>query len=286
MKSSSITLFTILLLILSNVQAIAFEINTSAVKDSSVSRADTLVQPKDAQQSNQPFLGSGVKPASNPLIVNQRDSFCIINIFSLHFFYVQVNTLSTQGLASCPTEDYYKLSPISVKAQFATSPLSPFNVSLWGVYYPTMDLSKVFINNKYQNIGLLSFYEASVSTFRFSDLLRDPGMISLYLQGANYLPYNSSEDLYYIWNPGTPVYELIDPNGGVYIMTAFTNTLTQSLNIQSLSDLGAFLRLPNGWSYRTRVVDKVLEVAVNSRLSNFTIRISDNYKNIYLKLPK
>jgi len=286
MKSLSVTFFAFLLLNLSNVQAITFEINSSTVKDSSAPSANPSAQPKEPQQPNQSFLVDTAKPTTNPFIVNQKDSFCLINIFSLHFFYVQVNTLSTQGLGNCSSEDYFKLSPVSVKAQLATSPLKAFRVSLWGIYHPTMDLSNVFINHKYEDIGLLRFYEASVSTFRLSDMLQDPGMISLYLQGANYLPYKSSEDLYYIWNPGSPVYELVDPDGNVYIMTYFTNTLTQSLNIQSLSELGAFLRLPKGWSYRTRVVEKVLEIEVNSRLSNFTTRLSDNYNNIYLKLPK
>lgn len=286
MKSLSITLFATLFLNIGNTQAITFEINPPAQKESLAPGANIQAQPTNVEGANQAYFGSKVTPVVNPFIVNQKNSFCLINLFSLHFFYVQVNTLSTQGLGKCPPEDYFKLSPASVIAQLATSPLKPFRVSLWGVYHPTMDLSNVFINNKYEDLGLLKFSEVSVSTFRFVDLFQNPSMISRYLEGANYLPYKSSEDLYYIWNPGSPVYELVDPNGDVYIMTSFTNTLTQSLNIKSLAELGSFLKLPKGWSYRTRVVEKVLEISVISRMGNFTTRLSDNYQNIYLKLPK
>lgn len=221
----------------------------------------------------------------NPSIMNDKNTFCMINAFSFHLYYVQITTYSTQGFGDCSPNDYFKLSPVSVASQLGTSGLKITRVFLSGVYHPTMDLSRVNIDKKYENFGLLKFFQSGISKFTLIDILKNPQMVKRYLKGGDYLPYQTSEDVYFIWNAGTEVYELIDPDGNIYVMTAYTDMFLQSVKIKSLADLGSVMDLPEGWSYRARRLDKLLAIESVAKLGNSTVRLADSYNNIYLRYP-
>ncbi len=156
---------------------------------------------------------------------------------------------------------------------------------LSGVYHPTMDLSCVNINKKYENFGLLKFYQSGISKFTLLDIFKNPKIIRQYLTGGNYLPYNTAEDSHFIWNAGSQIYELIDPDGNIYVMTAYTDMFLHSLKLKSLADLGSVMELPKGWSYRARRLEKLLAIESVAKLGNSTIRLADSYNNIYLRYP-
>lgn len=247
-------------------------------------------QPKqsiESQSSNALSSAPEDRRASRPnlSILHDEDTFCLINAFSIHLYYVQVNTYSTQGFGDCSPRDYFKLTPVSVAAQLETSGLRLSRVVLSGVYHPTMDLSRINIDKKYENFGLLKFYQSGISKFTLFDILKNPKIIRQYLTGSNYLPYNTTEDFHFIWNAGTEVYELIDPDGNVYVMTAYTDMFLESVKLKSLADLGSVMNLPKGWSYRARRLDKLLAIESVAKLGNSTVRLVDNYNNIYLRYP-
>ena len=219
----------------------------------------------------------------NLSVLDDGNTFCLIHVFSNHLFFVQVDTFSTQGFGDCAPADYFKLTPVSVTAQLATKGIRINRVNLSGVYHPTMDLSRVSINQKFENLGLLKFYATGVSKFSFWELIKNPAFVTQYLQGANYMPYSTVEDVYYLWNPGTEICELGDPSGDAYIMTSYTDMFLKTLKVDSLKSLGSVLELPKGWSYRTRVLKRVLAIESISKLGNSTTRIADNYNNLYIK---
>ena len=272
----TVRLIVVLFLALSfGVHVHALEIEASS-KSNSVDSASREVLQKLPQKTLK------LPSSENLSVLNDDNTFCLIHTFSFHYFYVQVNTFSTQGFGDCLPKEYFKLSPISVAAQLATSGLSISRVNLSGVYHPTMDLSRISVNKRFENLGPLKFYNAGISKFFLTTLLADPGYISRYLKGATYLPYKTVEDVYYLWNPGTPIYELIDPDGRSYVMTSYTDMFLASLKVDSLKDLGKVLELPKGWVYRTRILEKVLAIQSISKLGNTTERIADNYNNIYI----
>ena len=62
----------------------------------------------------------------------------------------------------------------------------------------------------------------------------------------------------YVFDAGQPVFELVDPKGQVYVMQAYSQIVDPSLSYADLAGLGSRLKLPDGWQYRTRMLDQDL----------------------------
>lgn len=82
----------------------------------------------------------------------------------------------------------------------------------------------------------------------------------------------------FFFDAGSPVYELIDPGGKVYVMQAYCIGVDPTLTEEALPDLGSRLSLPEGWTYRTRVLDE--ELVVDTSASVATV-LQDELENTY-----
>jgi len=70
---------------------------------------------------------------------------------------------------------------------------------------------------------------------------------------------------YMVYDAGKPVFELVDPDGHVYVLQAHG----AEQPIESLPNLGERLKnLPEGWHYRTRALtrDLVLDLGPNDTI--------------------
>ena len=56
------------------------------------------------------------------------------------------------------------------------------------------------------------------------------------------------------------MHELVDPDGVAYVMQAYCIGVDPTLTEESLAALGERLALPEGWAYRSRVLDEELVV--------------------------
>ncbi len=54
------------------------------------------------------------------------------------------------------------------------------------------------------------------------------------------------------------MYELLAPDGSTYVMQSYSQIIDPNLSIGQLKSLGDRLNLPQGWSYRSRVLKKDL----------------------------
>ena len=59
---------------------------------------------------------------------------------------------------------------------------------------------------------------------------------------------------------GQPVFILDDPDGTPWVMQAYTTLVDPDLSYEKLKTLGDKLKLPKGWSYRVKVLDKPLAI--------------------------
>ena len=62
------------------------------------------------------------------------------------------------------------------------------------------------------------------------------------------------------YSKGKPVYELVGPDGAVYVMQAGSQVEDPGMTLGSLAKLGDRLKLAPGWTYRVRTLDKDLGV--------------------------
>ena len=82
----------------------------------------------------------------------------------------------------------------------------------------------------------------------------------------------------FFWDAGKSVYELVSPDGTAYVMQALCMGVDSSMTEDSLSSLGERLKMPDGWSYRTRVLQE--ELVVDTTQSVATV-LQDEFENSY-----
>jgi hypothetical protein len=80
------------------------------------------------------------------------------------------------------------------------------------------------------------------------------------------------------FDAGSPVYELIDPDGLRYVMQAYCTGVDTALDETSLADLGGRLALPTDWAFRTRILEE--ELIVDTSQSVATV-LQDELENTY-----
>lgn len=83
----------------------------------------------------------------------------------------------------------------------------------------------------------------------------------------------------YLYRKGSQVYELISDKGEIYTMLDFSRARNHDLTLESLVDLGSHLSLPEGWSFRTRVLHE--DLILNSEKNSYVTQ--DEYQNTYQK---
>lgn len=81
----------------------------------------------------------------------------------------------------------------------------------------------------------------------------------------------------YLYRKGRLVYELIAPNGQLYVMQTYALIVDPNLTAAQLPDLGRKLKLPAGWQYRVRRLDADLVL----RTSGTAYVLQDDLENSY-----
>jgi hypothetical protein len=80
----------------------------------------------------------------------------------------------------------------------------------------------------------------------------------------------------YVFKAGRKVYELIDPDGNVYVMQSYTTAIAP-LTLKKLDHIGPRDQLPNGWSYRVRRLKQALTLTA----AGSTQIVNDYFRNTF-----
>jgi hypothetical protein len=83
----------------------------------------------------------------------------------------------------------------------------------------------------------------------------------------------------FIFNEGEEIYELLAPDGAVYVMKSVSQIVDPSLSLDDLPTLGSRLALPPGWSYSPRVLDEDFHLVAEGIMIN----LQDDLQNTYQK---
>ena len=89
---------------------------------------------------------------------------------------------------------------------------------------------------------------------------------------------NVNRGAVFFFDAGKTVYELIDPDGRALVMQARCIGIDPNMTEESLATLGERLALPEGWSYRTRVLETELVVDTSATLATV---VQDEFENTY-----
>ena len=89
---------------------------------------------------------------------------------------------------------------------------------------------------------------------------------------------NVNRGAVFFFDAGKTVYELVDPEGRAFVLQARCVGVDPGMTEESLATLGERLALPEGWSYRTRVLDAELVVDTSATLATV---VQDEFENTY-----
>ncbi|NBU38323.1 MAG: hypothetical protein EBS32_08870 [Actinobacteria bacterium] len=96
--------------------------------------------------------------------------------------------------------------------------------------------------------------------------------------GVPYMVRNVNRGAVFFWDAGKTVYELIDTEGRNFVMQAYCVGVDKTLTEATLSGLGSRLNLPEGWTFRTRVLDEELVIDTSDHLATV---VQDELENTY-----
>lgn len=195
---------------------------------------------------------------------NMRDKiYCeiIINDKSLMTYSVY----TTWGLNDCPQNIWQKITASAVKKQTKS-----WDARLNGPRHWVFDgfENTSLINNTVRNIQGLGFREAGILQLSIWRFLRG---VAPYHQVVIHRTTN------WIYDANKPVYELIDPNGQVYVMQSYSTQKTPQ-TLQSLSTLATTLALPSGWKFKTGILKQTEKIAAPNHQATL---IQDDFLNTY-----
>ena len=82
----------------------------------------------------------------------------------------------------------------------------------------------------------------------------------------------------FFFDAGAAVYELVNPDGVAYVMQAYCIGVDPTLTEANLAGLGERLAMPEGWSFRTRILDDELVVDTTATIATV---LQDELENTY-----
>ena len=100
---------------------------------------------------------------------------------------------------------------------------------------------------------------------------------------AQYQVAEVARDTVFTYFAGRRVYELTDPDGTRYLMQSFTRAVDPRQDITELKTLGERLELPDGWSWRTYVLDEEFELTSDNGVA---LVATDDLGNTYQRIPE
>jgi hypothetical protein len=103
------------------------------------------------------------------------------------------------------------------------------------------------------------------------------GLLKQLLGSKQYSPNEIIRTTNFIYKAGTPIYELTSPADEVYVMQSYSQIVNPNLAMSDLPDLAKQLKLPTGWTYKTRVLDQELSLIANG----IAYVLQDNLSNSY-----
>lgn len=176
----------------------------------------------------------------------------------------QAEVYGTQLLNDCPQAQWDQLDPEAIAAEMGAA-----MVKLNGPRYWVLD----GLGTKVAPMEpvLREFAGITMRRIAVVDLGGD-------VAAGPYVLRHVDRGAVFFWDAGKPVWELVDPDGTAYVMQARCVGVDPTLTEADLAGLGERLALPDGWSFRTRVLDEELVVDTTGKVATV---VQDELENTY-----
>jgi hypothetical protein len=180
---------------------------------------------------------------------------------------LEVSVYNTINLNNCPADLWNKLSTDDIKKE-----TDAFFVHLNGPRYFVFDAieNASLINKTEKMFGGINMREAGVLHITPQDLMN---------KSKPYSEHQVDRKTTWVYLSGKPVYELVSPEGEVFVMQSYSIQQTPQTEA-SLATLGKRLTLPKGWHFYTGTPSKTEKVTA---IDGHAFVITDDFLNTYQK---
>lgn len=175
---------------------------------------------------------------------------------------VEAQVWGTQGLNECPEAAWATVDAMAIRAEFGATAVVRNGPRHWLIDRAAAELPA----GSPRLFGTLEMQQLATLTLA-------PGTMS----SMPYVERTVRRDSEFEFHAGAEVYELVAPNGAVYVMQSYAQIVDASLVEADLPGLGARLTLPTGWQYRARTLDAPLVV----RTPGEATVVQDELQNTY-----
>ncbi len=182
------------------------------------------------------------------------------------FFIIKPDGLqvyNTTGLNDCPAELWDALDLDEIKQQTGA-----MQVQLNGPHFWMMDRQTLALGEK----AIFGGIEARWAAHAPLSVVQKGAS-----GGAPYQIYTPSKTQSMVYDAGKPVFELIDPDGYAYVLQA----REERFPIPELEKLGDKLNLPEGWRYRSRVLNE--DLALDLSPAGTIYAVGDDFHQYYTR---
>lgn len=208
--------------------------------------------------------GVGGESSSDELIV--RDGrYCEVLLGFVENSRVQADVYNTWGLNDCPQEAWDALDLAQIQESHGAV-LAMLN----GPRHWMMD---EFVDSTRADNDPVSFGGLEMALAGILEV--SPGTTQ---DRQPYVENTVNRNTTYAFWAGNKVYELVNPAGQVFVMQSYSLQVDPTLTEASLSELGARLELPEGWSYRARDLEEDLYVTA---IDDKATVVTDDLQNTY-----
>ena len=176
----------------------------------------------------------------------------------------EAEVYGTQFLNDCPQEQWDALD-----ATVVADELGALFVKLNGPRYWVLDGMGMKVNAL--EPVLREFNGLLMRRLAVIDLGEHPGT-------SPYTDVKVDRGAVFFFDAGKPVHELVNAGGLAYVMQARCVGVDPTMTEASLATLGDRLSMPEGWTYRTRVLDE--ELVIDTTATVATV-LQDEFENSY-----
>jgi hypothetical protein len=177
-----------------------------------------------------------------------------------------IEVYNTTGVNDCPAKLWNAMDLDKIKKQFGA-----LRVEKNGPHYWMMDEQTVSFGEKASFDGLEARWVARLDLVTAEKAAKGSEPYKVFM------PKKTQKMVYF---KDKPVYELVDPDGNVYVLQAHD----EMFPLESLPNLGEKLKkLPKDWKYRTRMLTEDLVLDLKPDKSIYAV--GDEFHQYYTRIP-
>jgi len=178
-----------------------------------------------------------------------------------------IEVYNTTGMNDRPAELWNAMDLEKLAKEFGA-----VKIEKNGPHYWMMDSQTVSLGETVSFGGLKARWGATL----------DPALVKGEAKGmAPYKIFMPKKTQKMVYSKGKPVYELVDPDGNIYVLQAHD----EQHSIESLAKMGEKMKLlPKGWQYRTRILTE--DLVMDFGPGDTIYATDDEFHQYYTRIPK